>query len=54
MIIDINEEEWKFILNFCVRAKALARMQIDIIVKEKDLEKIDSLIEKLEKSKKLN
>jgi hypothetical protein len=55
MIIEINEEEWEFVLRVCVRAKAMVRMnilkEIDYIDAEKDLKKIDSLIDKLEKAK---
>lgn len=54
MILEINDEEWEFILRVCVRAKSFARMDIlngvSSIDPMKDLEKIDSLIEKLDKA----
>jgi hypothetical protein len=53
MNIDITQEEWEFILRFCVRAKSLARMNLlrnmDCLNYEKDLIAIDNLIDKLEK-----
>ncbi len=55
MKLEINEEEWEFVLRICVRAKSFARMDIlkgiSVIDPCKDLEKIDSLIDKLEKAK---
>ena len=54
MILEINDEEWEFILRICVRAKSFARMDIlkgiSSIDPTKDLEKIDALIGKLEKA----
>jgi len=49
MNIKLTKEEWEFVLRFCVRAKALSRMNIDIEAREKDLKSIDILIDKLKK-----
>lgn len=55
MLLEIDEEEWEFILRVCVRAKSFARMDllkgISCIDPLKDMEKIDALIDKLEKAK---
>lgn len=53
MNLEINYEEWEFILKICIRAKAFAHMDIlkgiSSIDPTEDMEKIDSLIDKLEK-----
>lgn len=55
MILEIDDEEWEFILRVCVRAKSFARMDLlkgmSCIDPVKDMEMIDALIDKLDKAK---
>jgi hypothetical protein len=55
MIIDLTEEETEFLLRICTRAKLFADMHIfksnSLVDAVGDLNKINSLIEKLKKVK---
>jgi hypothetical protein len=55
MIIDIDEEQWEFLHKICIRARIVNASAfpntISYIDREKDMQKIQSLIDKLEKAK---
>jgi hypothetical protein len=55
MKIDIDDEQWEFLHRICVRAKMFNAAgflkDVSSIDREKDMNKKDSLIHKLEKAK---
>jgi hypothetical protein len=50
MIVEITDEEREFIERFCRRAKTLSSLNVPVGAND-DLEKIDSILEKLRNDK---